>query len=213
MKRLFLRYFSLFMCFLLLSITSVNIIHAAAFNKKEAKKKITVTYKKLPDGILAIYKNKNKYPVKLTGTMRFQDADKKDVQVLKEQNFCLEKGASCAMFFSTPYDSDGHYINYSNYKGSFTVAETKYKGYCQKINISADMQVVRSNFSAINTGKKTLSTIHVSIIFYDAEDRILGYRGKYLNCYKKDSMDLFTIDYPAGWGTPANVKIYVDCAY
>ena len=201
------------MCFVLLCIMPVKVSKAEAFNKKEAQKKITVSYKKLSDGILAIYKNKNKYAVKLTGTMRFRDADGKDIQVLKEQNFCLEAGASCAMFFSTPYDSNGNHVNYTSYKGSFSVAKTQYKGYSKKISISSDIQTVYSNFSAINTGKKTLSNIHVSIIFYDSEGIILGYRGKNVNCYKKNSMDLFTIDHAVNWGIPAKTKIYVDCAY
>ena len=51
----------------------------AAFNKTRAKKNVTVTYKKLPDGILAIYNNKNKTTIRLTASMNFQDGDKKSI--------------------------------------------------------------------------------------------------------------------------------------
>lgn len=216
MKKTFLKSLSLFLCLLclvLLCMAPGQISKAETFNKTEAKKKITVTYKKLSDGVLATYKNKNKYPVKLTGTLRFQDSEKKDIQVSKEENLCLEASSSCAIFFPAPYDSNGNYVNYTGYKGSFSVAKSKYKGYSKNISISSDIQTVYSNFSAVNTGKQSLSNIHASIIFYDSEGEILGCRGKNLNCYQKNSMDLFKIDHPLNWGTPAKVKIYINCAY
>lgn len=186
---------------------------ASSFNKTKAKKNITVTYKKISDGIIAIYKNKNTYPVKLTGKIQFQDFDKSPIKTLKDTNYCLGAKSSAVIFFPAPYDSDGTVINYSSYKGTFSVAKTKYKNYSKKINVGSDIQTVSTNFSAINTSEKKLTNIHLSVLFYDNAGNILGCKGKFLSCYDKNSTELFTIDHDTDWGQPGRVKIYVDYAY
>lgn len=54
---------------------SVPITSQAAFNKTTAKKQVSVSYKKLSNGILAIYKNKNKENLSLKATFKFLDSD------------------------------------------------------------------------------------------------------------------------------------------
>lgn len=204
-----------FLCLVLCFSISLSPIGAQAgsFDKAKAKKNITVTYKKLSDGVVAIYKNKNSYPVKLKGALKFCDADNKAIQVRKEYNQCLGGKESCAIFYPAPYDSHGNVINYNSYKGTFTVAKSKHKSYAKKITVASDIQIISTNFSAINASGKKLKNIHATIIFYDGNGKILGCQGKYLNCYEKNSTDLFTLAHNSNWGTPAKVKIYIDWAY
>ena len=77
-------------------------MQAKKFNKTEAKKKASITYKKLSNGVLAIYKNKNKANLKLTATISFKD-------VLKEAqtNLCLTGNSTETFFFQAPRDEYG----------------------------------------------------------------------------------------------------------
>lgn len=186
---------------------------AESFNKTKAKKNITVTYKKTPDGVLAVYKNKNSYPVKLTGKIRFLDTEKNELLVTKEVNNCLGANATCAIFYRAPYDNNGNVMNYKIYKGTFSVSKTSYKSYSKKITTATDIQTIGTNVSVVNTSGKKLKNIHITAVFYGNDNSILGCQGKYVNCYEKGSTDLFTLDHKPSWGQPAKVKIYVNWAY
>ena len=185
----------------------------AAFNKKEIKKKIMVTYKKLPYGVLAVYTNKNKTNISLTGTMQFLDSDKQILTKEKQKNLCLKGKSKAAFFFAAPRDEFGHVINYTNYKGSFTVAKTDYKPYNSNINISSQLDVVEGSFVAVNSGKKTLTNVHATIVLYDANGFALGCYTKYLNCFGPNAIDQFKISYAAESFQPSKAKVYIDWAY
>ena len=215
MKKTLLKWtaFLLFIIFCITSNPASNAASAENFNKTKAKKNITVTYKKVPDGILAIYKNKNDYTVKLTGKVRFLDASKNELSAIKEINNCVGAKSTCAIFYPAPYDSDGNVIKYNSYKGTFSVAKTKYKSYSKKMTVGTDLQTIGTNVSVVNTSGKKLNNIHVTAVFYGSDNSILGCQGKYVNCYEKGSIDLFTLDHKSSWGRPSKVKIYVNWAY
>ena len=202
------------LCLIILCSTWFNPTPAkAAFNKEKAKKNVSVTYKKLPDGVLAIYKNKNKESLKLSATMSFRDGDKKNISKEKQVNVCLGGKSTSAFFFTAPRDEYGNTINYSSYKGSYSVAKSKYTSRSSKINVSSELDVIEGSFTAINLSGKTLSNIHVTIVFYDDNGDILGCSTKYLSCYEKNSMEQFSIGYAGKMYQPSKVKIYVDWAY
>lgn len=207
------RFFSILLCTILLSSMICIPQKAHAFDKAAAKKKISVTYKKLSDGVLAIYKNKNSTPVKLTTAIRFLDSEKKTIATVKKYNYCLEAKGSCALFFQAPRDTVGNVINYSSYKGSFSAGKSKHKSSSSKIAVSFDLQTIYANFSAMNMSGRTLENIHATIVFYDSNKKIIGCKEKYLNCYKKKEIGLFTIDYEPRWALPASAKVYVNWAY
>lgn len=185
----------------------------AAFDKTKAKKNVTVTYKKLPNGVLAIYKNKNKDALKLTASMSFLDGDKKSMAKDKQSNLCLGGKSTAALFFPAPRDEYGNVVNYSSYKGSYSVAKSKYKSYSGKISISSELDVVQGSFVAVNMSGKKLSNLHATIVFYDGNGEILGCSTKYLNCYEKNAIDQFTISYVAESYRPSKAKVYIDWAY
>ena len=99
----------------------------------------TVSYKKFPNGILATYKNKNKTNISLTATMNFLDSDNQSLSKDKQQNLCLKGKSTATFFFVAPKDEYGHAVNYTNYKGRFSVAKTKYKPYNSHININTKL--------------------------------------------------------------------------
>ena len=202
------------LCMIILCTTLFVPMQAqAAFNKEKAKKNVSVTYKKLSDGVLAIYKNKNKEALKLSATMSFRDGDKKSISKEKQVNLCLGGKSTAAFFFPAPRDEYGNIINYSSYKGSYSVAKSKYTNRSKKVNISSELDVIEGRFTAINLSGKTLSNIHITVVFYDDNGEILGCSTKYLSCYEKNAMEQFSIGYVGQMYQPSKVKIYVDWAY
>lgn len=201
------------LCFLLVFGSIVQPVSAKKFNAKEAKKKVTVTYKKTSNGILAIYKNKNKVPVKITATMHFLGSNNKDTSKETRTNNCVSAKSTATIFFRGPIDADGNYISYVGYKGSYKVQKSKYKGYAKKITVSSELRVIDGAFTAVNLSGKDLSNIEATIAYYDGNDNLMGCRIQYLNCFKKNSIDQFTVDYIEGKGIPVKVKVYINTAY
>lgn len=202
------------LCFaILLGIFAVPMQAEAAFNKKEIKKKITVTYKKLPYGVLAVYSNKNKTNVSLTATMQFLDSDKQILTKDKQKNLCLKGKSKAAFFFTAPRDEYGNVVNYTSYKGNFSIAKTVNKPYNSNVTISSKLDVVEGRFVAVNSGKKTLTNIHATIVLYDENGDALGCFTKYLNCFKSNDIDQFTINYAGESYQPYKAKVYIDWAY
>lgn len=201
-----------FLCFALI-LTLLTPGEVQAFDKAKAKKNVTVTYKKTPTGVLAIYKNKNKTALTLNATFRFRDAAKKDLSKETQKNLCLGAKSTATFFFAAPRDEYGNCINYSSYSGSFSVSKSKKKTYVKNIQISSQIDTVETKFAAINTGKKDLTNIHTTMVFYYVDGSISRCFTKELNCYKAGELTQFSIQYPDDMGKPDKVKVYVDWAY
>ena len=202
-----------FLCCLLMAVSMVQPVEAKKFDSKAAKKKITVTYKKVPNGVLAIYKNKNKFAVKLSGTMRFRDSSNKAISTEKLANECLGPKSTAALLYLAPVNEVGDVINYANYKGSFSVSKTPNKSYAKKISIQSEIGALSGNFAAVNMSGKNLDYIHVTTVFYDGNQNITYCQTKNINCHEKMSIDQFTVDYIGIVNKPQTVKVYVDWAY
>lgn len=127
------------LCLILLATLAAPVQAKSSFDKSRAKKNVSVTYKKLPDGILAVYKNKNKTALKLTASVNFMDADKKSLSKDRQENPCLGGKSTAAFFFPAPRDEYGNPVKYDSYKGSFSVAKSKYKSYSKKIKVSHEL--------------------------------------------------------------------------
>ena len=183
-------------------------MQAKKFNKTEAKKKASITYKKLSNGVLAIYKNKNKANLKLTATISFKD-------VLKEAqtNLCLTGNSTAAFFFSAPRDEYGKVINYSSYKGSFSVDKSKKTSRIKNIKVSSTLETIEGKFVAVNTRTKKLTNIHATLVFYADDGTVWFCSPKYLNCYNPNDIDQFSINYVDKPYRPSKVKVYIDWAY
>lgn len=192
---------------------STPITSQAAFNKTTAKKHVSVSYKKLSNGVLAIYKNKNKENLSLKATFKFLDSDNSCLSKETQKNLCLKGKSTAAFFFAAPVDEYGNPINYSKYKGSYSVNKSKNKSYSTKIKVNAEVDVTETRFVALNSSAKKLSNIHATIVFYDGNNEIVACATKYLNCFERNSMDQFSINYAGAHYCPSKAKIYIDWAY
>ena len=202
-----------FLCLATLLTALIQPVEAKKFSKTEAKKKVSVTYKKLSDGVLAIYKNKNKTNLKLTATMRFQDGDKKDLSKEEQTNLCLTGNSTATFFFPAPRDAYGKVINYSSYKGSFSIDKSKKTSRIKNIKVSSTLETIEGKFVAVNTGTKKLTNIHATLVFYADDGTVWFCSPKYLNCYNPNDIDQFSINYVDKPYRPSKVKVYIDWAY
>lgn len=201
------------LCVLALLITAAQPVTASAFDSKAAKKKVTVTYKKLPDGILVFYKNKNKSAVQVTSTMCFMDNDTSVLSKEKQTVYCLAAKSTAAIFFKTPLNEYAQPVNYSTYKGSFSVSKSKYKSRNKNITISSELDAAEARFAAVNTGKVDLTNVYITVVFYDDSDSILGCSTKFLNCYSPNAIDQFSINLAGRGYVPTKAKIYLNGVY
>lgn len=204
---------------LLLMILFVSIctpqIQAASnkFNAKTAKKNINAKYYKLPDGILAICKNKNNYAVTLEGKVTFLDAEKHKIAVSEDVNYCLGANQTCALFYKAPLDANSNYIVYASSKKSLKVSKCAFTSYSKKIQAATNMLPSIFNLSVMNKGSKKLDIIRVSCVLYDSAGHVSGYVQKYVNCYDKGSSVVESINYPSSCTNCSKVKVYIDSAY
>lgn len=202
-------------CFFICLAITVNLftIPQNVQAKTNLKKEVTVTYKKTPTGVLAIYKNKNKKNVTVTITMHFRDASKKDISKETQKNLCLGAKSTSTFFFPAPRDENGDCINYTSYVGKYSVGKSKHKSYASKITISSQLDVIEGQFVAVNTSSKKLSHIHSTIVFYNSNGEIVRCFTKELNCFKPSEIQQFSVEYPDDMGKPDKVRVYVDWAY
>ena len=206
-----------FIAFILCLVVITNLFTmprtVQAKTKTTLKTKVTVTYKKTPTGVLAIYKNKNKKNVHIKATMHFRDASKKDISKETQENLCLGSKSTATFFFAAPRDENGDCINYTSYSGKYSVSKSNYKSSASKITINSQLDVVETKFVAVNRNSKKISHIHATFVFYNSNGNIGRCFTKELTCYKPTDIEQFSIQYPDDMRNPSNVKIYVDWAY
>lgn len=190
-----------------------SVMYGAKFDAKTAKKNISITYRKIGNGIVAICKNKNSYPVKLSETVKFLDAAGTVLTTGTDYVECLGAKKSCVLFFKAPLTDTGDYKVYHSYKKSVKVSKTTLKDYSGKIITTTNLQPTMFNLSVLNSGTKDLDVIRISCVLYDSSGKISGYVQKYVTCYEKGSSVLETISYPSVCPSPSKVKVYVDTAY
>lgn len=184
-----------------------------AFDKKAAKKKVSVTYRKVPNGVLAIYKNKNSYAVTLSGTMKFYDGASNVMSKETQKNNCLAAKKTATFLFKMPTDQYGNSIQYTKYKASYSVNSTKYKSAIDNISVNCELKPIQAQGVAVYNGKKTLSNVNATLVFYDGNDNIVSCKTKYLSCYTSNAIDQFTVNYDLESYVPSKYKIYINWAY
>lgn len=198
---------------ILLSLVCIPDTTFAATNSKISKKKVVVTYKRVPTGILVVCKNKNKSTISIKETVKFLDSDKQTLSSESQRNLCLKGQSTASFFFPAPRDSDGNSINYTSFTGKYSIGKSKYKNRKSDIKISSDLDVTEGRFVAVNTGKVTLSSINATFVFLDASGSVLGCYTKYINCFKPNDIEQFSIGYIGEFSHPNKVKIYINWAY
>jgi hypothetical protein len=158
----------------------------AKFSATEATKKISVTMLDTGKGVVAILKNNNKIAVSIDAKMVYYSGGTM-IDTASDDNYGLESGAECAMYFHAPYDSNYHDISYDDYKISLAVSKIKVDSNFGADNVMAEV--------TNNSGEK-LEYIHLSIIYYDSNNNAIGYDEHYAYCETAGSADYISFDFP-----------------
>ena len=208
------RYVSMTLCLLLIfsSVAIPSAAKKAQFNKKTAKKNIKATYQVKSEGILATYKNKNKYAVKIKMNIKYYDAAGQTVAKEPVVCECLGSKKTMVYFFKAPDDGKGGYINYNTYKASFSVAKPTYKDSTKSVNVITDVQPTNCKILVQNLGKKKLSTINLTLCFYDANGKFIVARNQYIKGMDANTTIEQEVNY-SGYTPPKSVKVYKNWAY
>ena len=181
-------------------------------------KNIDATYYKATNskGIVAILKNNNKRAVSVHLSVSFYDENGKPIDTYGDSNYCFEAGRTCALHVIAP--SGG----YATYKKKITVDESYYakKTYVKNIVLNHTMNEDYVVCESTNVGKVDLDTIRASVVFFDANGKVMDYNFTYLYSKKSGESEISKISIPYDKSSssyehikPASYKIYVDHAY
>lgn len=200
-------------CFTVLLAALQKPVEAKTFNKAAAKKKVSVTYSRLNEGILVICKNKNKTNLKITMNMKFLDGDGQIISKEEQTNLCLTAKSTATFFFVGPHNEYGNIIDYTSYKPSFSVNKSNKTSRVKSISLSSKLDNIDGKFVGVNIGNKKLTNIHATMVFYSSDGTPWFCNTKSLNCFKPNDIDQFSIYYADRSSCPSKVKVYVDWAY
>lgn len=198
--------------------TNVLSVATDGFNAETAVKNIESEFIDTDGGVIGILTNKNSYPISLSATMVFYDANGLMLGKSTEDNYYFEAGKKCALNFYRPYDSDYNEISYDHYKVVYSADNTEYA----TSNLS-DI-VTNSYISAAdnvmveisNTGNKTSLFTQVAVIFYK-DGKAVAYDYTYAECNKPGSTDYLEFSFPYDENFDAiqidNYGLFVNSSY
>ncbi len=188
------------------------------FNRAEAIKNISYTTSKTSKGVVAIFKNNNPFDIRLESKAVFFDSNGSMLSTSSDDNYCLEKnGGECAMYFYGPTDSNYNYVDFNNFKLNLSVDKSSNISYASKIKTSSNIGSNNVTAEITNNSNKKLESIHLSIVYYDASNKIIGHEYTYANAKNAGDVDYISFDFPYDSNyddiIPSSYKIYVDYAY
>ncbi len=184
-------------------------------------KNIAATYYQCTNSksIVAVLKNNNKRAVDVHLSVVFYDAKGNIIDTYGDSNYCFEAGRTCALHVIAP--SDG----YATYKTKLTVDESFYAKKTYVKNISISHHNVNDTGSSVlveneNIGSVNLDTVRASILYYDANGRVIDYEYTYFSAKKAgdSAIDSFSVPYDKNSSNYdkikfASYKIFIDHAY
>lgn len=196
--------------------TKLKCLVKVKFNKKEAKKNISIKYASCDNHTVAIITNKNKYPVSLSASMVFYDKEKNMLDTSSDSNYCIGSKRTCVLTFLHPYDDNG-YIKPAKHKMSYTVESSLYTDYSSKITCKSNLGLDSVITKVKNTSKKDLDTIFLTCLMYDDNGKLIEVEEHYVDCNDAKSTAYCSFNYPhdSDYETiiPASFKVYVNHAY
>ena len=189
------------------------------FNRAEVIKNISYTTAKTSKGVVAIFKNNNPFNIKLEPTVVFFDSNGNRLSASSDSNFCFEKnGGECAMYFSGPMDTDYNYVDFDSFKLNLSVGKTSKVSYASEIKTNSNKGSDNVTVEVANESNKDLALIHLSVVYYDESDNIIGYEYTYANATDAGAVNYTSLPFPYKSDNytaiiPSGYKVYVDYAY
>ena len=183
-------------------------------------KKISATYYNLGPGggVVGVLKNNNKTAVDVVLTILYYKNGNL-VDTKSEENYCLEKGRSCALCVNAPYDSDYNNIQYTSYKATLKVepVSDSMLPHCNIVNIESVNTGDKIISTVKNIGSKKIGSAQLAVVYFDSNNKCIGYDYHYAEIESAGAVDYINFDYPhdSNYDTikPASYKVYLNSAY
>ena len=187
------------------------------FDAARAKNKIESKLEDTGRGVVAILKNKNNFNADIEAKLVYFKNGAM-IGSSSDENYSLESGKECALFFDAPDDSDYNTIDYDDYKISVTISPASCFSDVSAISIKSNMSDGGITAEAKNISKSKLDSVKVACVMYDSSNHAIGYDEKYLDCENAEDTDYLTFSFPYDEENydsiiPATYKIYVNSAY
>lgn len=188
-------------------------------NQKETLKNITYTYHEVSDGVIAIVKNNNKYPIALDF---YTDYYKGEYNVGSNDDYVssLAPGATCALFASVydyDYDTDKEtLIVFDSFKVGFEADEAYESSMVSSLNSSGTFVNNSVVVDVQNTSNKNAHEVGIAIVFY--KDKVpVGYDYHGFDKIKKSDKRQCTFNFPVDRDKatiiPDDYKIFINDAF
>lgn len=186
------------------------------FDAAKAKNKIESKLEDTGKGVVAILKNKNNFNTNIEAKLVYFKNGAM-IGSSSDENYSLESGKECALFFGAPNDSDYNDMDYDDYKISVTVSPSGHFSDVSAISIKSNMSDGGVTVEAENISKSNLDSVRAACVMYDSSNHAIGYNEKHLNCENAGDIDYLTFSFPYDENydhiIPATYKIYVNSAY
>lgn len=188
------------------------------FPKDEVLQSITYDTYDTGNGVVCLLKNNSKYLLSIDVKIVYYDKNGKMIQSYGDSNYGFESNAQCATWFMPPFDSNYNNIEYASYKININ-AELALSTISKvgEISVKSDMASDNVTAEVKNNSNIKLTSIHLSIIWYDENENVIGYEERYAECENSGSVDYLTFNFPYDKNyntlTPTSYRILVDWAY
>ena len=185
---------------------------------KDYENNIKISYLKTDTSVIAILTNNNSTAVSIKPDMIFYNAKGNIQSKTTEFNYCFAPKSTIALEFRSYNTSTYEYQTYSSYKLSLgKVEKSYYSPYTSKIKVNASKTDGCIIAEVKNNSGKKLNFINIAIVYYDMNNKVIGYDETYADCTSNGSTDYISLDYPYDENyediVPANYKVYVNYAY
>lgn len=174
--------------------------------------KIDSEYQEYTEGIVGIYKNNNDYAVSLEVKVVYYNSSGQMLDSSTDFNYCLGAGKSTALNFYLPTDDNFDYVTYNSYKAFMTVEKSYANDYSASVKYSSNVGASSVMCEVSNTGTKDLDSVCLACVYYDSNNKVIGYDYSYPDCNKAGTSNVvsFYLPYDENYDTitPASYKIF-----
>lgn len=185
------------------------------FSAVEAIKNLNCKYYEYNGGVVAIIKNNYSYNMSIDATAVFYGLGNKMLDKSSDRSNLLRPGATCALYFYGPTDSDYNTVKYSNYKVTYSCEATDSIDLSKKIKLSYNDGADKVMIEASNNNDESFEFAVVSIVFFK-NGEVVGYDSTYLDCEKPGTESYISFDYPYDndYNTiyPDDYEVYINYA-
>lgn len=177
-----------------------------------ASEKIVSDYQEYEKGIVGFYTNNNEFPVSLEVKIVYYNSSGDILDYSTDWNNCLGAGKRTAFNFSFPTDENYDYVPYSSYKAFLEVEKSSWDDDSSNIKYNANVGASSIMCEVSNMGTKDLYSICLACVYYDKNNKVIGYDYSYPDCEKAGTSNIisFYLPYDENYDTiiPSSYQIF-----